>query len=71
MANNDKQVTGWAGWVYFAGFLMVLMGIFQMIAGLAALLNERAADFRIDRLVADGHADDAAIRIEDHRRCPG
>jgi len=37
--NSNKNVSGWVGWVYFAGFLMILMGIFQMIAGLTALLN--------------------------------
>lgn len=41
MANNNREVTGWAGWVYFAGFMMVIAGIFQMIAGLAALLNDK------------------------------
>lgn len=36
----NREVTGWVGWVYFAGFLMVIMGIFQAIAGLTALLND-------------------------------
>jgi hypothetical protein len=35
-----KQVTGWVGWVYFAGFLMMLVGIFQAIAGFVALFKE-------------------------------
>ncbi|HET7673771.1 MAG TPA: hypothetical protein VFK11_04660 [Candidatus Saccharimonadales bacterium] len=39
--NNGKQVTGWVGWVYFAGFLMLITGILQMIAGLTALLNDK------------------------------
>lgn len=39
--NSQKQVTGWVGWVYFAGFMMVVMGIFQTIAGLTALLNDK------------------------------
>ncbi len=38
--NNQNEVTGWVGWVYFAGFMMVVMGILQMIAGLTALLND-------------------------------
>lgn len=37
--NNEKPVTGWVGWVYFAGFMLLLGGIFQTIAGLTALLN--------------------------------
>jgi len=41
MAQNDKpEVTGWVGWVYFAGFMMVLVGFFQTILGLTALLND-------------------------------
>jgi len=41
MARNDDQpeVTGWVGWVYFAGFLMLLSGLFQSIMGLTALVN--------------------------------
>ncbi len=39
MAVNN-QVTGWVGWVYFAGFILLISGIFQIIAGLAALLNQ-------------------------------
>lgn len=39
MANGTNQVTGWVGWVYFAGFLMMVSGLFHMIAGFTALLN--------------------------------
>lgn len=38
--NSQKDVTGWVGWVYFAGMLMILIGIFQAIAGLVALLKD-------------------------------
>jgi hypothetical protein len=41
MANNDKQVTGWAGWVFFAGFMMLITGFLQMVAGLTALLDHK------------------------------
>lgn len=37
MATNN--VTGWTGWVYFAGFMMIIMGVLQSIAGFTALLN--------------------------------
>ncbi len=40
MAANDNQVTGWVGWVYFAGLLMMIAGVFQGIAGLTALLKD-------------------------------
>ncbi len=38
MAKKSK-VTGWVGWVFFAGFIMILLGIFQGIYGLIALFN--------------------------------
>ena len=34
-----QKVTGWVGWVYFAGFFMLLAGIFQAIEGLEALVK--------------------------------
>ncbi|MBP7807329.1 hypothetical protein KA047_02425 [Candidatus Saccharibacteria bacterium] len=37
--NNNNNVTGWTGWVYFAGFMMIINGVLQGIAGLTALLN--------------------------------
>ncbi len=42
MANNTpQQVTGWVGWVYFAGFMMLMVGFFQTVLGLTALLNDK------------------------------
>lgn len=43
MATNstERNVTGWVGWVYFAGFMMSLLGVFQAIIGLTALLNDK------------------------------
>lgn len=41
MATNRDTVTGWVGWVYFAAFMMTVMGIFQIISGLTALLNDK------------------------------
>ncbi len=38
MANNN-EVTGWVGWIFFAGFMMILQGFFSSIAGLTALFN--------------------------------
>lgn len=38
---NNGEVTGWTGWVFFAGFMMILLGIFQAIAGLTALINNQ------------------------------
>lgn len=36
----QKDITGWAGWAGFAGILMLLVGAFQAILGLVALLND-------------------------------
>ncbi len=41
MVQNNKPVrSGWVGWVYFAAFMLVLTGFFQIIVGLTALLND-------------------------------
>jgi len=43
MAENyqhSSNVTGWVGWIYFASFLMMLSGAFQIIAGLVALFKQ-------------------------------
>lgn len=39
MAQNNEP-TGWVGWSYFAGFMMMFAGIFQGIAGLTAIFND-------------------------------
>jgi hypothetical protein len=38
---KEVNVTGWVGWVYFAGFVLLINGVFQVIAGLTALLNDK------------------------------
>lgn len=40
MATNSNNVTGWVGWAYFAGFMMIILGAFQAIVGLTALLKQ-------------------------------
>ncbi len=37
MAVDVKQSTGWAGWVYFAGILMIIRAFFQGFSGVVAL----------------------------------
>lgn len=37
MAN--KEVTGWAGWAAFAGLLMILVGFFQALVGISAIMH--------------------------------
>lgn len=40
MAKNNNEVTGWAGWVAFAGVMLYLGGLFHMIAGFVALFKD-------------------------------
>lgn len=37
---DRTDVNNWVGWVYFAGLMMVLLGIFQAIAGVVALFKD-------------------------------
>lgn len=37
---NAGDVSGWVGWVYFAAFIMVFVGFFQMLQGLTAILKD-------------------------------
>lgn len=39
MATAEKQVSNWTGWVFFAGIMMILSGVFNVIAGLTGLLR--------------------------------
>ncbi|GGL26989.1 DUF7144 family membrane protein [Planomonospora parontospora] len=38
-AAPPPPVTGWVGWVMFAGITMIITGCFQAVAGLVALFN--------------------------------
>ncbi len=38
---RPSEPSGWAvGWTLFAGFMMIMIGCFQIIAGLAGLVND-------------------------------
>ena len=39
-AGVAPEPTRWVGWVLFAGCIMIVLGTFQVIAGLAALFND-------------------------------
>lgn len=41
MPTKNNGVSSWTGWVFFAGFMMIILGIFQAIAGLTALINNK------------------------------
>lgn len=36
MAQTDKEVTGWVGWIYFASMMMLIVGGLQIISGILA-----------------------------------
>ncbi len=40
MPNGTREVTGWVGWVYFAGILLIIRGISQAFLGITALVNK-------------------------------
>ena len=40
MATQNNTPTGWVGWGYFAGFMMMLLGGLQGIAGLTAIFKQ-------------------------------
>jgi hypothetical protein len=38
---SDREPSGWAvGWTFFAGFMMIMIGVFHAIAGFAAILED-------------------------------
>jgi len=39
MSAQNNRTTGWVGWVFFASLMMMILGIFQAIEGLVALLK--------------------------------
>ena len=49
----DTGVTVWAGWVAFAGIMLIMLGFFQMIEGLVALFNDGFYLVRAEGLVVN------------------
>ncbi len=47
---DDTGMTGWVGWIAFAGVIMIMTGIFQATAGLVALINDDAYVVVSDRI---------------------
>jgi hypothetical protein len=43
---SETRVTGWVGWVWFAGILLVVEGAFDILFGFMALLAPDTAYFR-------------------------
>ena len=41
----ESEVTGWVGWIVFAGTMMAMLGVFHMFMGLIALIRNTAVTF--------------------------
>ena len=41
MAKNNNEISGWAGWIGFASIMLYLAGFFHIVAGFAALINDK------------------------------
>jgi hypothetical protein len=48
---QTPETTGWAGWVVFAGTLMIMLGMFHAIQGVVALFNDEYFRFGSGGLV--------------------
>ena len=40
MTGTQREVTDWVGWIAFAGAMMLMLGIMQMIVGVAAIAKD-------------------------------
>ena len=36
---QEQEITGWVGWVFFAGFMMIIQGFINALVGLTAIFN--------------------------------
>lgn len=37
---ETRRVTGWVGWIWFAGLMLIMLGAFNIIQGFAAVLAD-------------------------------
>jgi hypothetical protein len=48
---DPVEPSGWVGWVFFAGIMLTLVGVFQVMAGLVALFDKSYYLVTTDHLV--------------------
>ncbi|SEE67513.1 DUF7144 family membrane protein [Jiangella alba] len=48
---DRERVTGWVGWVWFGGIMLVTLGLFQAFQGLVALFDDEFTAAVGDRLI--------------------
>ena len=41
MQPQERTVTGWVGWIVFAAIMLIMLGVFDIIAGLIAIFDDR------------------------------
>lgn len=47
---TKNDISSWVGWVYFAGFLLVISAVFQLIAGMVAIFQDDLFVLGINRV---------------------
>ena len=52
-AQPSQAVTGWVVWMFFAGGMLVLIGVIQVITGVVSLVRDQVFAVRPDRLLVD------------------
>jgi len=52
MAVEKHNVSGWTGWIFFGGTIMILAGILQALAGLIALFKQSVYFVNENQLIA-------------------
>lgn len=54
-ATTSRRPTLWVGWIAFAGFMMVMTGLFNLISGLTAVFSDKVyiGGPRVGTLVLD------------------
>lgn len=51
-SNQVAKSTAWTGWVFFAGYMMIIAGVFDIIAGFTALFEDTVFYVASSHLVA-------------------
>ena len=41
MEAQEREVTGWVGWVVFAAVILIMVGVFDIISGLIAIFDDK------------------------------
>jgi len=50
---EQREVSGWTGWVVFGGVMLIMVGLFQLVQGLVALFDDGFYAVRSDGLIVN------------------